>query len=177
LIRVPMRRVRAKPTRCQVRASGMRRRRKIPSTIATAKELIAIRYDPVPSPPNTTKSNATIAGPTTVATLPTMTKNPIDSVRFCRCFLARDNQYRPPHTDLYQLGCSTVAIRYTAEHRRRGVGDKEAVGRYPCCSWATVDRGLAGAARRRRSAASRRRSRSDARGSSRRHRSRRACST
>ena len=60
----------------------MRRRRKIPSTIATAKELIAIRYDPVPSPPNTTKSNATIAGPRTVATLPTMTKNPINSVSF-----------------------------------------------------------------------------------------------
>ena len=60
----------------------MRRRRKIPSTIATAKELIAIRYDPVPSPSNTTNSYATIAGPRTVATLPTMTKNPVSCVSF-----------------------------------------------------------------------------------------------
>ena len=31
-----------------------------------------------------------------------------------------------------------VAVRFTAEHRRRGVADKEAMGRYPCSSWATA---------------------------------------
>ena len=58
----------------EVRASGMRKRRMInPSTIATAKELIPIRYAPVPSPPNTPKSNATITGPRTEETMPTVT--------------------------------------------------------------------------------------------------------
>ena len=58
----------------EVRTSGTRKRRMItPSTIATAKELIPIRYAPVPSPPNTPKSTATITGPRTEATIPTVT--------------------------------------------------------------------------------------------------------
>ena len=58
----------------EVRTSGTRKRRMItPSTIATAKELIPMRYAPVPSPPNTPKSIATITGPRTEATIPTVT--------------------------------------------------------------------------------------------------------
>ena len=58
----------------EVRASGTRKRRMmIPSTIATAMELIPIRYAPVPSPSNTPKSIATITGPRTEETIPTVT--------------------------------------------------------------------------------------------------------
>jgi hypothetical protein len=58
----------------EVRASGTRKRRMItPSTIATAMELIPMRYAPVPSPSNTPKSIATITGPRTEETMPTVT--------------------------------------------------------------------------------------------------------
>ena len=59
----------------EVRASGTRKRRMIiPSTIATAMELIPMRYaPPVPSPPNIPKSNPTITGPRTDETIPTVT--------------------------------------------------------------------------------------------------------
>ena len=56
----------------------------------------------------------------------------------------------PLCTSAYQPGCSTVVVRSTAEHQRRGVVDKETMGRYPCSSWATGrDLVLAAAARYR----------------------------
>jgi hypothetical protein len=58
----------------EMRASGTRRRRRmIPSTIATAKELRAIRYAPVPSPPNIPKSNPRTTGPRAAESWPTVT--------------------------------------------------------------------------------------------------------
>jgi hypothetical protein len=59
-------------------------------------------------------------------------------VRSLRLFRRFSMIWRIRFVHCVPVRISPVAVRFAVEHRRRGVADKEAMGRHPCSSWATA---------------------------------------